>query len=167
MARFDSENSTKLLPPGAEELAKELSQSVTMLPYKFLMSGKKPELGDQLWAELSKYEQQFAEKKQPFLMGDHISVPDCILWATLLRYDNIYARQFGLNDGKTIKDNFPNLTAYAARIWNTPSKLSSGGTLGEEARLPEIIRMYWQSEDISPLAGNDSKSDVPETVSLF
>ena len=98
-------------------------------------------------------------------MGDQLSLPDCILWATIVRFDNVYARQFGLK-GKTIKNDYPNLARFAERLWNQKSK-KGDTTLGEDANLKEAIRLYWQSGNLAPHAGNDPDAPVPDQVPVF
>jgi glutathionyl-hydroquinone reductase len=150
-----------LLPDGAEALAKEVG-TITMLPYLYLIKGKPMELAQQFWRELDQYEKRLAQN--PYLMGDTLTLPDCILWITMIQMDNIYTRQFGLPE-KTIQGDYPNLRDFVERIWNLPS--SSGSTVGEDANLPEIIRMSWNSEAMAPLAGNDPTSEPPPMISLF
>lgn len=164
-----------LLPEGAEPLAKDISDNLSNAVYKFLFASTpeaEEEIQTSLHHQFDHYEALLQE--QPYLMGDQIALPDCVLWPTLIRYDNVYARQFGI-PGQTVKLHYPALTEYIQRIWELPCHSGSSDgtaaisttTLGQDANLPEAVRMYWQSETISPKAGNDPKAPVPPLLSLF
>eukprot|EP00797_Seminavis_robusta_P014638 Sro2202_g318910.2 (262) ;mRNA; r:11270-12055 len=163
----DDKSALDLLPEGAEALARDLSDKVTTAVYKYLFNPDptaKQEVKKDLWAQFDHYEDLLG--KQDHLMGSTLSLPDLVLWATLIRYDNVYARQFGI-EGKSLHKDYPNLKRFARRIWNMPSKSKSGITLGEDANLPEIIRTYWQSGNLAPKAGNDPTSPPPETLPVL
>ena len=40
-------------------------------------------------------------------------------------------------------------------------------TLGDDASMDEIIRMYWESGNLAPKAGNDPKAAAPEVLPVF
>lgn len=160
------EESLNLLPEGAEALCKDIADNVSLPAYNFLFNPdptSRKTVSEALWSELDKYDKILSS--QPYLLGDEISLPDCLLWATLIRYDNVYARQFGLK-GKSIKEDYPHLAQFAERIWKLPSKRGDT-TLGEDASMEEIIRMYWQSRNIAPKAGNDPTAPQPEVLPVF
>ncbi|CAB9506511.1 Glutathione S-transferase [Seminavis robusta] len=167
VAMAQSDNSKTLLPEGATDLAQELA-NITMLPYKYLMTKdatQKQDIVDQLEATLDKYESLLGT--QPYLLGEHISLPDCILWITLIRFDNVYGRIFGiLSSSKTIQSDYPNLTKYVERIWKTPSQ-SSKTTLGDEIDMPELVRLYWVSPTIGALCSHDQSLPPPPVLDLF
>jgi putative glutathione S-transferase len=160
-----SDDTVNLLPDGAEALAQDLDSNVTNAIYKFLFipTIHKQNVAEALWAEFDKYDKLL--ESQPYLLGDKLSFPDCILWATVIRFDNVYARQFGLK-GKTIRQDYPNLAKFAERVWKVPSKRGDT-TLGEDANLPEVTRLYWQSSHLAAQAGNDPTSPPPEILPVF
>ena len=173
---------TTMLPKGAEILAKDISDNVTSAVYKYMFAstdpGKRKVVTNQLWLEFDKYEELLT--KQNYILGDTITFPDLVFWPSLIRYDNVYARQFGIK-GKSIKEDYPNLKKYIERIWNiqtvaarattntdpsTKTTTSQTTTLGGDANLNEIIRTYWQST-ISRAAGSDPKSPPPKSIPIF
>lgn len=167
-----TEESQSLLPEGAEKLAKEIDSGVTNPVYKFLFASTreaKEEIRTQLLLQLDRYEALLRD--QPYVMGEKITLPDVVLWPSLIRYDNVYARQFGMT-GRTIKEHYPSLTRYIQRIWELPCGDSSiedcnSSSIGRDANLPEAVRSYWQSEPISQHALNDPTAPIPPVLALF
>lgn len=161
-----TEESKSMIPEGAETLAREISDGVTSQVYKFILvpePAAKEEVRRQLFLQLDHYEALL--EKQTYVMGDQITLPDVVLWPSLIRYDNIYARQFGIV-GRTVRQNYPALTRYIQRIWELPIRDGSS-SVGQDVNLPEAVRMYWQSEVLSVPAGNDPSAPVPPVLSLF
>ena len=155
-----------LMQEGTEHLAKDISSKVSVAVYKFLFNpdkDAKQKIADELWSEFEKYNQLL--DKQPFVCGDKLSIADLVLWASVIRFDNVYARQFGLK-GKTILKDYPSLSKFAARVWKMKSK-KGDTTLGDDASMDEIIRMYWESGNLAPKAGNDPKAAAPEVLPVF
>lgn len=147
-------------------MARELSDKVSLSVHRFLFASDpsaKQKLQSKLHAELDKYEKVL--NNQCYLLGDQISLADCVLWPTLIRMDNSYSRQFGL-EGKSIRKDCPNLHHYIQRIGSIYARMS-GRKLSVDANLPEVIRMYWESSVLAPKTGNDPKSPVPETIPVF
>jgi glutathionyl-hydroquinone reductase len=159
-------SSSSLLPPGAKDLAKDLAKEITLLPYKYVLatdSSQKEVIASQLWTLFDKYEALLGS--QSYILGDKITLPDCILWISLIRYDNIYARMFGgVLSTKTITREYPNLANFVQRIWNRPCAKNATRTLGDDVEMSEVVRLYWQSHHIAPLAGHDPSSPPPETL---
>eukprot|EP00927_Polykrikos_kofoidii_P059789 TRINITY_DN5491_c0_g1_i6.p1 TRINITY_DN5491_c0_g1~~TRINITY_DN5491_c0_g1_i6.p1 ORF type:complete len:289 (+),score=24.31 TRINITY_DN5491_c0_g1_i6:66-869(+) len=154
----------ELVPEGAEAFASEISNMLVTAPYRFLnaTSGdEKDQAREAMFAQLERFDAMLATS--PFAMGDQLTLPDIVLWPALIRYDNVYARQFGLT-GKSIQFDFLNLHRYIQRVASYPTP--SGSTLGADANLPDIVRLYWQSENLSPKAGNDPTAPVPEVIDL-
>jgi glutathionyl-hydroquinone reductase len=157
---------SSLLPHGAKALARDLADKITLLPYKYVLANdptQKEAIAVQLWTLFDKYEALLGT--QPYIMGNRITLPDCILWISLIRYDNVYARMFGgVLDTKIITRDYPNLAKFVKRIWNTPCSKDVTRTLGDDVDMPEVVRLYWQSYQIAPLAGHDPSSPPPETL---
>ncbi len=159
-------NSTQLdiAPEGAEAVAADISENVTVIPYKFLFScGEKKEPWRQkMFGQLDRFEHLLSERQ--FVIEGAFTVADCVLWPVLVRFDNVYARQFGL-DGKSIRNDYPNLRRYIRRVAFV--KTVAGGSLGLDINLPEVIRLYWQSESLASKAGNDPRSSVPYSLPVL
>ena len=162
-----STSSSLAAPEGSKALAKGLNVSITTAPYKWLQTSDvkaKQDIADEFWNELNKMDDILAN--QSFLLGDSISIPDLILWITLIRYENVYNSQFGFISKDKHLGEYQNLCEFIKRIWATPSP-SGNTTLGEEANITEIIRSMWQSEPISGVVGHDPKSPVPDLVPVL
>lgn len=132
LARQCKTDDLDLLPPGTIELATDISDKVTIALYKILFNPDataKAAIASDLWAEFENYNKLLST--QPLLMGEKLSLPDCVLWATVIRYDDMYARQFGIQ-GRSILTDYPHLAAFAKRMWNIPTKSDPSKTIGDE-----------------------------------
>eukprot|EP00931_Biecheleriopsis_adriatica_P049745 TRINITY_DN28785_c0_g1_i3.p2 TRINITY_DN28785_c0_g1~~TRINITY_DN28785_c0_g1_i3.p2 ORF type:complete len:153 (+),score=28.90 TRINITY_DN28785_c0_g1_i3:605-1063(+) len=141
-------------------LMNDISGKVTMGPYKFIMvpEGAKEEIRAGFFAELAKWEEVLS--KQRYVLGDQVSLADCVLWPSLVRFDNVYAGQF-FKTQKTIRQDFPNLQAYLNRV------VDAYPILLADLDMPTIVKLYWQSGILAPRAGNDPKAPVPEVIDIF
>jgi putative glutathione S-transferase len=154
------------LPANEEEEQEErkkmedLSANVTLTPYRFLFAqdaDSKEQMREKIHSEFSKWNEVLDETA--FLGGKNtLSMADCVLWPSLLRFDNVYTRQFGLT-GKTIKEDFPNLMKYVRAIYHIQR-------IREDAELDSVVKMYWQSVSLSKMAGNDPLVEVPEVIEI-
>jgi len=166
MARMTEEAEPPLFAGKSEEemaaFMDELSKKLTLGPYKYIFStdaAVKEAVQAEFYAELSKWDAVLAG--QDYVLGsDQFSLADCVMWPVLVRVDNVYARQFGLK-GKTIREDFPNLQQYLQRIAERFPRLLA------ELDMPLLVRLYWQSGNLSPHCGNDPESPVPEVIDIF
>ena len=148
-----------------EEMVAEMRKhgdAVASPPYKFIKCATEDERAavvEGLTAEFTAREELLGARK--FVLGDHLTLADASLWSKLVRYDNVYCRQFGLGEKFALLTSWPHLLAYVRRV------AAACPRLVDELQMPLINKIYWQSGTYSPLCGNDPTSPVPATIELF
>lgn len=146
-------------------LMNKISETVTRPPVKFILLGEdatleeKETLKNEYWAELDKWNSVLDSQNFEFVLGNFVTLADCILWPSLVRVDNVYARQFGFE--KTIRKDFPRLSEYIQRVGERFPRLV------DELDMNECVRLYWQNPTLSQHCGNDPAGPVPETIDIF
>ena len=89
---------------------------------------------------LDALEERLSERR--YLVGEHITLADLRLWATLVRFDAAYHGHFKCNRRKLIE--YPALWAYARDLFQTPG-------FGDTVDVAQIKRHYYYvHEDLNP-----------------
>jgi len=159
-----SETNPLLAGMSEEEMVpmlQNISAQLTAGPYKYIFATEqatKDQLQAEYWATVAKWDAVLAD--QEYALGAQISLVDCVVWPSVVRIDNVYARQFGLTD-KTVRDDFPNLQAYLNRIADRYPQIL------EDLDMPLIIKLYWQSGNLATHCGNDPSAPVPAVIDIF
>ena len=71
-----------------------------------------------------------------FGVGVSTTLADAVLWASLVRYDNVYARQFGLGERVALGKSYPHCLAYVRRV------VAACPRLMDELEMEACIKIY-------------------------
>lgn len=126
-----------------DELADEIFHNVNNGVYKcgFTRNQKVyEEAFSALFATLDKLEERLAGRR--YLMGDHITLVDIYLFATLIRFDMVYHNHFKCNRNKITE--MPSLWGYLRDLFQTPG-------FGDTTNFQHIKDHYFLvHQDINP-----------------